>query len=284
MHLAGLVVLSAAPAVTSAATSTWASVERLGGLVGPIAEHLSPNGLRGLKITAAVEEGAMLLQVPRRCFLTSDDMVQTHPSIGSLPLSAHGAHACLLLDRSRSGDLEPALTAPLPAAFVPGPTWLWEKTQISALASPWLIQASQLMSASARQEFDAVASSWSTLELGGTGSARPTFDEWQWALATVTTRTLHGAKVDGDGEGVLAPLADLMNHDPSVPPTVTVQLEGPRGSDALTVRAATHLEAGTEITFHYGTSLSNAELLLQYGELPAPRTQVNVRTSAVPQL
>lgn len=227
------------------------SIVAAGGVVGPIAISHAV-GLRGLATTEPVTAGQRLLELPPSLAVfahePSEPLHQLEDELGA-PLAEHERIACLLLQRlTGPGALPTPYVQSLPRHIdLPGPSWLWNEQELELLGSPRLKSRSIWRRSGARRLARALDLAWVP---SGCGAHAPTESEVEWALATATSRTLAATAADG-GEtlSVLAPLCDMMNHDPRAEDAVQLVHEG----DRLVLRALAPLAAGDAVTFRCKT-------------------------------
>ena len=110
----------------------------------------------------------------------------------------------------------------------------------------------------------------------------PSFELVKWAVAIVDSRSFRISKVRGthrlNNKAFLAPLADLLNHDPNA--QVGWKLGPDKGSANRNRKSKTYFrifsideqeyEPGKEFYNTYNTATSSADFLLHYGFVPSP--------------
>jgi hypothetical protein len=263
-----------------------------GGSTSACVVRVAACGLRGLATADAVAEGGVLLYLPEPLLLASTMRAIPVPTLGRA-LHEHERLAWELLDRLERGDVPAPLADGLPSAAelaTPGPAWLWDDVELDALGD-------RALARNARRRAELAAEFAEMREAAATALARArgraarrdalgagalgTREAAIWALAIVTSRTLSATRADGSSAGVLAPVADLMNHAPASPdPNRDASADGapPAAEDGalrlavemdeaggVRVRALQPITAGAELRFCYAHDCDDAFLLAQFG-------------------
>ena len=175
-------------------------------MAGPIRVGACSVGGRGVFSTASVGAGDQVLRLPLRLLLTAGAVRQRDARVDAAlaPLGLDGASqlAVALLHERRKGEASfwsPYLRV-LPEQY--DTLCLWSPDDAQQLQLPHAVRAAELARQSCLQRWRHALPALTALGLDGSQ------EDWQWACATISSRTVH---TPADGGGGLAPLGDLFN-------------------------------------------------------------------------
>lgn len=225
------------------------------GAVFPAAQLHLEEGMREMRAKGPIRQGELVMHIPRSLVVTADNL-RTTPigdllRKGNCELSFRSRIALFLLMTRRDGGFFQPYVDVLPEDMSYMPTFFSE-TELACLKGTASLRKIKDQIASLRREYRQVS------DLLPPGLA---FSEQEYAWAyNVAFSRLYCVTSNGDVEGALVPLADMMNH--ATEHNVNWDGDSPLG---FICTAARRLDADTPLVITYGPRKGNGTLFALFG-------------------
>ena len=239
------------------------------GSISPLVELATRDGRRGFFAHEDIAAGTELLSVPLGLLMTLDTLFEselgTSGIVGGLDLSDTDAMVVQVLAEKYRGDESPwaAFLSSMPPRASMHQLHFFSPDELAHLDVSKLRNLAELRQTAIKRAYEDVRE-----QLADFAPPEPfisphlTADDFAWAISIVWSRSF-GVPFPGEDSPApaLVPVGDLFNYAPDECVNVVS-----RTVDYRFVFSATHdVRKGEELLVHYGQSMSNAQMLLDYG-------------------
>jgi hypothetical protein len=223
-----------------------------------------------LKAVKSIGADELILEVPRKLFLTTSDSIRTHPELSKvfsdfqvwsvvsrLPDAVLAIRLLFEKHSAVNSPWKPWINV-LPKSY--NSCLFWTRNELKLLEGSNLHQIITLHKQQLESEYVTVVRQ--TLAKRFPLIFKPsvyTEDEWMWAMATVFSRATEGL-VDGGEQRYIIPFMDMANH--SFEAVAKHGYDDPSKSFKITSTAG--IAENTQVFINYGP-MGNAKLLHVYG-------------------